>query len=146
MVMPPALKKYWAEKRKNKKSSTKKGGARKYIRKAYEKSKQLRPKLKRKKANKPRKKSSNSLKLPKVPSILKKVAMGLGAAALATMVVGIFAPQFVPIAKPVAALVAGGIPGVAAELVIDQGILGNISGFLGGGGGGINQQRLVSGL
>jgi len=144
MVMPPALKKYWAEKRKNKKSSTKKGGARKYIKKAYEKSKQLRPKLKQKKANKPRKKSDNSLKFPKVPGVLKKVALGLGAATLATMVVGIFAPNLVPIAKPVAALVAGGIPGVAAELVIDQGILGNITGFLGGGG--INQQRLVSGL
>ena len=149
MAMPPGLKKYWAEKRaqkrKKRKSSTKKGGARKYIRKAFEKSKQLRTKVKRKKANKPRKRSDNSLKLPKIPRVLEKVAIGLGAATLATMVVGIFAPQFVPIAKPVAALVAGGIPGVAAELIIDQGILGQITGFLGGGGG-INAPRLASGL
>jgi len=146
MAMPAGLKKYWADKRrKKKKSSTKKGGARKYVRKAYEKSKQLRSKVKPKKANKARKKSSNSLKFPKIPGVLKKVAIGLGAATLATMVVGIFAPQFVPIAKPVAALVAGGIPGVAAELIIDQGILGQITGFLGGGGG-INQARLASGL
>ena len=146
MAMPAGLKKYWdAKRKKKKKSSTKKGGARKYVRKAYEKSKQIRSKVKRKKANKPRKNSNNSLKLPKMPSVLKKVAIGLGAATLATMVVGIFAPQFVPIAKPVAALVAGGIPGVAAELIIDQGILGQITGFLGGGGG-INQTRLASGL
>jgi len=115
---------------------------------AYEKTKK---KVRRKttkpkrKSNKPRKKSDNSLKLPKIPGVLKKVAIGLGAATLATMVVGIFAPQFVPIAKPVAALVAGGIPGVAAELIIDQGILGQITGFLGGGGG-INAPRLASGL
>jgi len=146
MVMPAGLKKYWADKRsKKKKSSTKKGGARKYIRKAYEKSKQLRSKVKPKKANKARKNTSNSLKLPKIPGVVKKIAIGLGAATLATIVVSIFAPQLVPIAKPVAALVAGGIPGVAAELVIDQGILGQITGFLGGGGG-INAPRLASGL
>ena len=107
MAMPAGLKKYWdAKRKKKKKSSTKKGGARKYVRKAYEKSKQLRSKVKRKKANKPRKRSDNSLKLPKIPGVLKKVAIGLGAASLVAMVVGVFAPQFVPIAKPVAALVA----------------------------------------
>ena len=114
---------------------------------AYEKTKK---KVKRKssnsqhKSNKPRKKSDSILKLPKLPKIVTKIAVGLGAATIASMVVGIFAPQLVPIAKPVAALVAGGIPGVAAELVIDQGLLGNVMGIFNGGG--INETRLASGL
>ena len=114
---------------------------------AYEKTKR---KTKRKssnserKSNKPRKKSDSILKLPKLPKIVTKIAVGLGAATIASMVVGIFAPQFVPIAKPIAALAAGGIPGVAAELVIDQGLLGNVMGIFNGGG--INETRLASGL
>ena len=114
---------------------------------AYEKTKRkTKPKSSKpkSKSNKPRKKSDSILKLPKLPKVVTKIAVGLGAATLASMVVSIFAPQFVPIAKPVAALVAGGIPGVAAELVIDQGLLGNVMGMLGGGG--INQTRLASGL
>jgi hypothetical protein len=114
---------------------------------AFEKTKK---KVKRKtsaparKSNKPAKRRSSGLKLPKLPNVLKKVAIGLGAATLAGMAVGIIAPQFAGIAKPVAALAAGGIPGVAAELIVDQGILGNVMGMFGGGG--INQQRLVAGL
>lgn len=150
MAMPPALKKYWANKRKKKKS-TRKGGARKYVRKAYEKSKQrVKRKVKRKSRSKnsykPRKKSSSILKMPKVPSVLKKVAIGLGAATLAGMAVSFVAPQFSSIARPIAALAAGGVPGVAAELIIDQGILGNITGLFRGGGGGINEARLAGGL
>ena len=95
-------------------------------------------------SNKPAKRRSSGLKLPKFPSVLKKAAIGIGAATLAGMAVGIIAPQFVGIAKPVVALVAGGIPGVAAELIVDQGILGNVMGMFGGGG--INQQRLAAGL
>ena len=95
-------------------------------------------------SNKPAKRRSSGLKLPKLPNILKKVAIGLGAATLAGMAVGVIAPHFAGIAKPVAALAAGGIPGVAAELIVDQGILGNVMGMFGGGG--INQQRLVAGL
>jgi len=145
MAMPAGLKKYWADKKKEKtkrKTTTRK---RRTTRKGDLTLKRKKAYSSKKKANKPRKKSDNSLKLPKIPGVLKKVAIGLGAAALATMVVGIFAPQFVPVAKPVAALLAGGIPGVAAELIIDQGILGQITGFLGGGGG-INAPRLASGL
>ena len=145
MAMPAGLKKYWADKKKKKtkrKTTTRK---RRTTRKGDLTLKRKKAYSSKKKANKPRKNSTNSLKLPKIPGVLKKVAIGLGAATLTTMVVGIFAPQFVPIAKPVAALVAGGIPGVAAELIIDQGILGQITGFLGGGGG-INQTRLASGL
>ena len=63
---------------------------------------------------------------------------------MAGLAVGFIAPQFAPIAKPVAALAAGGVAGVAAELVLDQGILGNVMGMFNGGG--INQQRLASGL
>ena len=150
MAMPPALKKYWADKRgKKKKKSTRKGGARKFVRKAYEKSKQrvtrkVKRKSRSKKSYKPRKKSS-FMKLPTVPKVLKKVAIGLGAASLAGMAVSFVAPQFATIARPIAALAAGGIPGVAAELIIDQGLLGNITSMFTGGGG-INQQRLVSGL
>jgi hypothetical protein len=113
---------------------------------AYEKTKK---KVKRKssnserKSNKPRK-SSSGMKLPKVPSVIKKVAVGVGAAALAGMAVSIVAPQFAGIARPIAALTAGGIPGVAGELLINQGLLGNITGMFGGGG--INQSRLASGL
>jgi len=91
-----------------------------------------------------RRKSSSGMKLPKVPSVIKKVAIGVGAAALAGMAVSIIAPQFAGIARPIVALAAGGIPGVAGELLINQGLLGNITGMFGGGG--INQTRLASGL
>jgi hypothetical protein len=73
------------------------------------------------------------MKLPKIPSVIKKVAMGVGAASLAGMAIGIIAPQFVGIARPVAALAAGGIPGVAGELLLNQGLLQNITGMFGGG-------------
>jgi len=83
--------------------------------------------------------------LPKVPKVLKKVAMGMGAATLAGIAVGFIAPQFAPIARPVAALAAGGIEGVAAELLINQGMLTNITSMFSGGGG-INEARLAGGL
>ena len=85
------------------------------------------------------------MKMPKIPSVIKKVAIGVGAASLAGMAVGLIAPQFSGIARPIAALAAGGIPGVAGELLINQGLLGNITGMFGGGGG-INETRLASGL
>ena len=139
---PAGLKKYWASMKKKtkrktttrKRRTTRKGDKTLAGKKAYTK----------RNSNKPRKKSNSGLKLPKFPSILKKAAVGLGAATLAGMAVAIIAPQFAGIAKPAAALIAGGIPGIAAELIVDQGILGNIMGTFGGGG--INQQRLVTGL
>jgi hypothetical protein len=94
-------------------------------------------------SNKPRKRRSG-MKFPKFGGTAKKIAIGLGAAQLAGLAVGFIAPQFAPIAKPVAALAAGGVAGVAAELVLDQGILGNVMGMFNGGG--INEQRLASGL
>ena len=119
------------------KKSTRKGQRRKTARRAYEG-------IKRKAKSYKRRKSSSGMKLPKVPTVIKKVAIGVGAAALAGMAVSIVAPQFAGIARPIAALAAGGIPGVAGELLINQGLLGNITGMLGGGG--INQTRLASGL
>lgn len=91
-----------------------------------------------------RKKSSSGMKMPKMPTFIKKVAIGLGAATLASMAVGIFAPQYIPIARPIAAFLGGGVPGVAGELIIDQGLLGNITGMFNGGG--INETRLAGGL
>jgi len=107
--------------------STRKGQRRKTARRAYEG-------LKRKaRKSYKRNKSSSGMKMPKIPSVIKKVAIGVGAASLAGMAVGIVAPQFVGIARPIAALAAGGIPGVAGELLINQGLLSNITGMFGGG-------------
>ena len=120
------------------KKSTRKGQRRKTARRAYEGIKR-----KARKSYK-RRKSSSGMKFPKFGGTAKKIAIGIGAAQLAGIALGFIAPQFVGIAKPVAALAAGGIPGVAAELVLDQGILGNITGMFGGSG--INETRLASGL
>jgi len=108
------------------KKSTRKGQVRKTraprARRAYKKLKSYK-----------RRKSSSGMKMPKVPKLLTKVAIGVGAASLAGMAVSIIAPQFAGIARPIAALAAGGIPGVAGELLINQGLLGNITGMFGGG-------------
>ena len=123
------------------KKSTRKGQVRKTraprARRAYTKVKSARKSYKRRK-------SSSGMKLPKVPTVIKKVAVGVGAAALAGMAVSIIAPQFAGIARPIAALAAGGIPGVAGELLINQGLLGNITGMFGGAS--INDSRLAGGL
>jgi len=105
--------------------STRKGQVRKTARRAY-------TKVKSKAKSYKRRKSSSGMKLPKIPSVIKKVAIGVGAASLAGMAIGIIAPQFVGIARPVAALAAGGIPGVAGELLLNQGLLQNITGMFGG--------------
>ena len=109
-----------------KRKSTRKGQVRKTARRAF-------TKIKSKAKSYKRRKSSSGMKLPKIPSVIKKVAMGVGAASLAGMAIGIIAPQFVGIARPVAALAAGGIPGVAGELLLNQGLLQNITGMFGGG-------------
>jgi len=111
---------------KKRRKSTRKYGVRKTARRAYTKVKSARKSYKRRK-------SSSAMKMPKIPSVIKKVAIGVGAASLAAMAVSIVAPQFVGIARPIAALAAGGIPGVAGELLINQGLLGNITGMFGGG-------------
>ena len=128
---------------KFRKKSTKKGQVRKTARKAYTRLK--RPLNRQVYKTYKRRKSSSGMKMPKIPSVIKKVAIGVGAASLAGMAVGLIAPQFSGIARPIAALAAGGIPGVAGELLINQGLLGNITGMFGGGAG-INETRLASGL
>ena len=141
---PAGLKKYWADKKKKttkrktttrKRRTTRKGDLTLKRKKAYPS---------KKKANKPRKKSNTGLKLPRIPGFLKKIALGVGAASLAGIAFTYIAPQFAPIARPVAALAAGGIPGVAGELLLNQGLLQNISGMFGGAS--INSQRLSGGL
>ena len=119
------------------KKSTRRGQVRKTARRAY-------TGLRRKAKSYKRRKSSSSMKLPKVPTVIKKVALGVGAASLAAMAVSIVAPQFVGIARPIAALAAGGIPGVTVELLLNQGLLQNITGMFGGAS--INDSRLAGGL
>ena len=119
------------------KKSTRRGQVRKTARRAY-------TKVKSKAKSYKRRKSSSSMKLPKVPTVIKKVALGVGAASLAAMAVSIVAPQFVGIARPIAALAAGGIPGVTVELLLNQGLLQNITGMFGGAS--INDSRLAGGL
>lgn len=133
------------KKSSSKRKSTRKGQRRKTARRAYE---GLKSKVSRsRKSYKRRKSSSSAMKMPRIPGVIKKVAVGVGAASLAGIAVGFIAPQFAGIARPIAALAAGGIPGVAGELLLNQGLLGNITGMLGiGGGGGINDQRMASGL
>jgi len=120
---------------------------RKAGRRAYEKTKK---KVKRKtsapksKSNKPRKKSDSSMKIPKIPGWLKKVFLGLGGATVGGAVVSYVAPQYVPIARPIVAAVAGGIPGFVAEIVLNSGLLDRLTGMFNGGG--INEQRLGGGL
>ena len=112
---------------KKRRKSTRKGQRRKTARRAY-------TGLKRKaRKSYKRRKSSSGMKMPKIPTVIKKVAVGVGAASLAGLAVGFIAPQFAPIARPIAALAAGGIAGVAGELLLNQGLLGNITGMFGGG-------------
>ena len=85
--------------------------------------------LRRKKAYSPKRKSNKPRNSPRRSMAKKswsskfktgtigKVLMGLGAAQAAALAVGIVAPQYIGIAKPVAALAAGGIPGVVAVVV-----------------------------
>ena len=146
-----AAKAWGAKMRRLRGSGTKKGQVRKTARRAFKKVKRktisrttraLSRPLSRKSYK--RRKSSSGMKFPKFGGTAKKIAIGLGAAQIAGLALGMIAPQLAPIAKPVAALAAGGIPGVAAELVLDQGLLGNVFGMFNGGG--MNEQRLASGL
>lgn len=66
--------------------------------------------------------------------IVGKVVLGIGAATLVGLVVDRFAPQFSPIARPVAALIAGGPIGAVGSVLLSGGL--NLGGFLGGGANG----------
>jgi len=62
---------------------------------------------------------------------LKKAMIGMGAASLAGTVVSMVAPQYAPIARPLAALAVGGPIGAVAAIVADGG-LSSLGGIVGG--------------
>jgi len=64
--------------------------------------------------------------------IIKNVSAGIGAGVITGIVVGAVAPQFVGIAKPVGALLAGGPVGAIASVLLDGG-LGSFGSIFGGG-------------
>jgi len=103
---------------KVKKSSTKKGSRRRTARKAYEKIKIIR------KTNKAKKKSSSKLKLKSIASsgTLKKVALGVGGAAIATAVISAIAPNssIGRYAAPAGAYVMGGIEGIIGSMALSM--------------------------
>jgi len=100
------------------KKSTRKGGIRKTARRAYTKIKT------RRKANKAKKKSSGKLKLKSIASsgTLKKVALGVGGAAIATAVISAIAPNSTigKYAAPAGAYVMGGIEGIIGSMALSM--------------------------
>ena len=119
---------------KFRKKSTRKGQKRKTARRAYVGL----TKRVRRKSNKPKKTRKSvarkSLKSKIFGGTLGKVALGVGAGSIAGYAANMVAPQFSQFARPVAAYIAAGPIGLISELVIDQGLLGQIGGFLGFGG------------
>jgi len=100
------------------KKSTRRGGVRKTARRAYTKIKTKR------KANKAKKKSSGTLKLKSIASsgTLKKVALGVGGAAIATAVITALAPNSTigRYAAPAGAYVMGGIEGIIGSMALSM--------------------------
>jgi len=100
------------------KKSTRKGGIRKTARKAYVK----KFKGSKRKPNKPKKNSNNTLKLKSIASsgTLKKVALGVGGAAIATAVISAIAPNSTigKYAAPAGAYVMGGIEGIIGSMAL----------------------------
>ncbi len=98
----------------------------------------------KRKANKPKRRSSNVVKrrstskrsiTSKIPFVnnptIRKVATGIGLATIGVGVISLVAPQFAnnPIIKPALAFLGGGIPGVIGQVVVGGGL-----GALGVGG------------
>ena len=105
----------------------------------------------RKKTNKPRttRKSvaKKSLKSKIFGGTLGKVALGVGAGAIAGYAANMVAPQFSQFARPVAAYIAAGPIGLIADLALNQGLLSQITGMFGfGGNGGMVAQQEAGGL
>jgi len=98
------------------KKSTKKGGVRKTARKAYTKIKT------RRKSNKAKKKSSSTLKLKSLTSssTLKKVALGVGGAAIAAAIITMIAPSssIGKYAAPAGAYLMGGVEGIVGSMAL----------------------------
>ena len=107
------------------KKSTRKGGVRKTARRAYTKIKT------RRKTNKARKKSSGKLKLKNIASsgTLKKVALGVGGAAIATAVISMIMPNsaIARYAGPIGGYAMGGVEGVLAAMVLPM-VTGRVGG------------------
>jgi len=101
-------------------NSTKKGGVRKTARRAF---KGLKKKVKRK-ANKPRKNNNGTLKLKSLTSssTLKKVALGVGGAAIASAAIGMIAPnsQFGRYAAPAGAYLMGSFEGLLGSMALSM--------------------------
>jgi len=119
---------------------------------AYTKAKPTRKRVVRKSnANKPKKSSNRvakkSLKSKIFGGTLGKVALGVGAGAIAGYAANMVAPQFSQFARPVAAYIAAGPIGLIADLALNQGLLSQITGMFGfGGNGGMVAQQEAGGL
>ena len=102
-------------------NSTKKGGIRKTARKAYT---GFKKKVAKRKTNKPRngKNGVKGLKSITSSNTLKKVALGVGGAAIASAVIGMVAPQssIGRYAAPAGAYVMGGIEGIIGSMALSM--------------------------
>ena len=124
-----AAAKAWGRKMKalrnkpKRKKSTRKGGIRKTARRAYTKVKRKTNKVKR------RTKSVKGLKSITGSSTLKKVALGVGGAAIATAVISMIMPNsaIARYAGPIGGYAMGGIEGVLGAMVLPM-----VSGRVGG--------------
>jgi len=107
---------------RRRKRSTRKGGVRKTARRAYmgiRKTTRRRRKSATIKRRKPRRTMRKGLKSITSGSTIKKVALGLGGAAMATAVISAVAPQFSRVAAPAGAYFLGGIEGVIGNFAFD---------------------------
>jgi len=109
---------------KRRKKGTTKGMKRKTARRAFEGLRKRTPKRRKSTTLKTRrpKKSMARRSLTKSltsGSTIKKVALGLGGAAMATAIVGLVAPQFGRVAAPAGAYALGGLEGVIGNFAFD---------------------------
>ena len=111
-----ATRKLVALNKKRKKSSTKKGGVRKTARKAFTGLKRKTNKAKTKRRSVKR----NSVKSVLGSSTLKKVALGVGGATLATAMISFIAPNssIAKFAAPAGAYALGGLEGIIGQFAL----------------------------
>ena len=109
---------------KRRRKGTTKGMRRKTARRAFEGLRKRTPKRRKSTTLKTRrpKKSIARRSLTKSltsGSTIKKVALGLGGAAMATAIIGLVAPQFGRVAAPAGAYALGGLEGVIGNFAFD---------------------------
>ena len=111
-----ATRKLVALNKKRKRSSTKKGGVRKTARRAFTGIKRKTNKAKTKRRSVKR----NSVKSVLGSSTLKKVALGVGGATLATAMISFIAPNssIAKFAAPAGAFALGGIEGIIGQFAL----------------------------